>query len=57
MDRPDPGTTKLERLEENLGAAEVALTSEDLAEIDRVASEIPVEGARYPEYLERMTGR
>jgi len=54
---PIPGTTKLERLEENLGAAEIALTSEDLAEIDRAASEIPVEGARYPEHLERMTGR
>jgi aryl-alcohol dehydrogenase-like predicted oxidoreductase len=54
---PIPGTTKLERLEENLGAAEVALTPEDLAEIDRAASEIPVEGARYPEHLERMTGR
>jgi len=54
---PIPGTTKLERLEENLGAAEVALTSEDLVEIDRAASEIPVEGARYPEHLERMTGR
>ncbi len=54
---PIPGTTKLERLQENLGAAEVALTSEDLAEIDRSASEIPVEGARYPEQLERMTGR
>ena len=54
---PIPGTTKLERLEENLGAAEVALTSEDLAEIDRAASEIPVQGARYPEHLERMTGR
>ena len=54
---PIPGTTKLERLEENLGAAEVGLTSEDLAEIDRAASEIRVEGARYPEHLERMTGR
>ena len=54
---PIPGTTKLERLEENLGAAEVGLTSEDLAEIDRVASEIRVEGARYPEHLEQMTDR
>jgi aryl-alcohol dehydrogenase-like predicted oxidoreductase len=54
---PIPGTTKLERLQENLGAAEVPLTSEDLGEIDRAASEIPVEGARYPEHLERMTGR
>jgi aryl-alcohol dehydrogenase-like predicted oxidoreductase len=54
---PIPGTTKLERLQENLGAAEVGLTSEDLAEIDLAASEIQVEGARYPEDLERMTGR
>jgi len=54
---PIPGTTKLERLEENIGAAEVGLTSEDLAEIDRAASKIRVEGARYPEHLEQMTGR
>jgi aryl-alcohol dehydrogenase-like predicted oxidoreductase len=54
---PIPGTTKLERLHENLGAAEVELTSEDLAEIDLAASEIQVEGARYPEHLEQMTGR
>ena len=54
---PIPGTTKLERLEENLGAAEVELTPEDLAEIDRAASKIRVEGARYPEHLEQMTGR
>jgi aryl-alcohol dehydrogenase-like predicted oxidoreductase len=54
---PIPGTTKLERLQENLGAAEVGLTPEDLAEIDLAASEIQVEGARYPEDLERMTGR
>jgi aryl-alcohol dehydrogenase-like predicted oxidoreductase len=54
---PIPGTTKLGRLQENLGAAEVALTSEDLAEIDRAASVIQVEGDRYPEHLERMTGR
>ena len=54
---PIPGTTKLERLDENIGAAAVELTSDDLAEIDRAASEIEVEGARYPEDLERMTGR
>ena len=54
---PIPGTTKLERLEENIGAAEVGLTTEDLAEIDGAASEIRVEGARYPEHLEQMTGR
>jgi aryl-alcohol dehydrogenase-like predicted oxidoreductase len=54
---PIPGTTKRRRLEENIGATEVELTSEDLAEIDRAASEIEVEGARYPEDLERLTGR
>jgi aryl-alcohol dehydrogenase-like predicted oxidoreductase len=54
---PIPGTTKRDRLEENIGAIEVELTSEDLAEIDRAASEIRVEGARYPENLERLTGR
>ena len=54
---PIPGTTKRARLEENIGAAEVELTAEDLAEIDRAAAEIRVEGARYPEHLERMTGR
>jgi aryl-alcohol dehydrogenase-like predicted oxidoreductase len=54
---PIPGTTKRERLEENIGAAELELTSEDLAEIDRAASGIAVQGARYPENLERMTGR
>ena len=54
---PIPGTTKLERLDENLGAVAVELTSDDLAEIDRAASEIAVEGARYPHDLERMTGR
>ena len=54
---PIPGTTKPERLEENLGAAEVGLTSEDLTEIERAASAIRVEGDRYPEHLEQMTGR
>jgi aryl-alcohol dehydrogenase-like predicted oxidoreductase len=54
---PIPGTTKLERLQENLGAAAVGLTSEDLAEMERATSEIQVEGARYPEHLEQMTGR
>jgi aryl-alcohol dehydrogenase-like predicted oxidoreductase len=54
---PIPGTTKRERLEENIAAAEVELTPEDLAEIDRAASEIRVEGDRYPENLERLTGR
>jgi aryl-alcohol dehydrogenase-like predicted oxidoreductase len=54
---PIPGTTKLERLNENLGAAEIQLTPEDLREIDGAASQITVEGARYPENLERTTGR
>jgi aryl-alcohol dehydrogenase-like predicted oxidoreductase len=54
---PIPGTTKLNRLEENLGAAEIELTRDDLREIDSAASEIEVQGARYPEHLEQMTGR
>ena len=54
---PIPGTTKLTRLEENIGAAEVELTADDLREIDSAASTITVQGARYPENLERMTGR
>jgi len=54
---PIPGTTKLHRLEENLGAVNVELTPEDLREIDQAASEIDVQGARYPEKLEAMTGR
>ena len=54
---PIPGTTKRHRLEENLGAAAIRLTSDDLREIDSAASEITVQGARYPETLEQMTGR
>jgi aryl-alcohol dehydrogenase-like predicted oxidoreductase len=54
---PIPGTTKLTRLDENLAAASLALTPEDLGEIERAASQIDVQGARYPEHLERMTGR
>jgi aryl-alcohol dehydrogenase-like predicted oxidoreductase len=53
---PIPGTTKLHRLEENIGAAEVELTTDDLNEIDQASSKITVEGARYPEALEKMTG-
>jgi aryl-alcohol dehydrogenase-like predicted oxidoreductase len=53
---PIPGTTKLSRLEENLGAANVELSSDDLRAIDTAASEIKVEGARYPEQLEKRTG-
>ncbi len=54
---PIPGTTKLARLDENLGAASVDLTQDDLRAIDSAASKIEVQGARYPEKLERMTGR
>jgi aryl-alcohol dehydrogenase-like predicted oxidoreductase len=54
---PIPGTTKLHRLEENLGATNVELTGGDLAEIERAASAITVQGARYPEWLEATTGR
>jgi aryl-alcohol dehydrogenase-like predicted oxidoreductase len=54
---PIPGTRKLERLDENLGAIAVEITSEDLREIDSAASKITVKGARYPEKLEQMTGR
>ena len=54
---PIPGTTKPHRLEENLGAVEVELTPADLAEIQRAASEIPIEGERYPEQLLATTGR
>jgi aryl-alcohol dehydrogenase-like predicted oxidoreductase len=54
---PIPGTTKLKRLEENIGAAAIELTSDDLREIDSAASKINVQGARYPERLEQMTGR
>jgi aryl-alcohol dehydrogenase-like predicted oxidoreductase len=54
---PIPGTTKLHRLAENIGAAAVELTADDLREIDSAASKITVQGARYPEQLERMTGR
>src|SRR5947209_2562972 len=54
---PIPGTTKLHRLEENIGAAAIELTSGDLREIERAASQITVHGARYPEQLEQLTGR
>jgi aryl-alcohol dehydrogenase-like predicted oxidoreductase len=53
---PIPGTTKLHRLEENIGAVSVELTAEDLAEIESAAAKIEVQGARYPEELERRTG-
>jgi aryl-alcohol dehydrogenase-like predicted oxidoreductase len=54
---PIPGTTKLHRLEENIRAASIELTSHDLREIENAASKITVQGARYPEKLEQMTGR
>jgi aryl-alcohol dehydrogenase-like predicted oxidoreductase len=54
---PIPGTTKLKRLEENIGAAAIELTSDDLQEIETASSKINVQGARYPERLEQMTGR
>ena len=53
---PIPGTTRLHRLNENLGAAEVELTAEDLAEIERAAAGSSVEGERYPEQLMATTG-
>jgi aryl-alcohol dehydrogenase-like predicted oxidoreductase len=54
---PIPGTTKLHRLEENIGAASIELTNDDLAQIQEAASKIKIEGNRYPENLEKLTGR
>jgi aryl-alcohol dehydrogenase-like predicted oxidoreductase len=54
---PIPGTTKLSRLEENIGAVSVELTPDDLRDIESAASNIPIQGARYPEHVEKMTGR
>ncbi len=54
---PIPGTTKLHRLDENIGATAVELTPGDLSDIEDAASKITVQGARYPEHLERMVGR
>ncbi len=54
---PIPGTTKLARLEENIGAAAIELTSNDLRDIESAAAKIKVEGARYPEHIEALTGR
>src|SRR5438552_5686031 len=53
---PIPGTTKLERLDENIGAVALRLTADDLREIERTASHITIQGARYPEQLEKRTG-
>ena len=54
---PIPGTTKLHRLEENIGAVAVELTSESLRELDTAASKIALQGARYPEELQKLVGR
>jgi aryl-alcohol dehydrogenase-like predicted oxidoreductase len=54
---PIPGTTKMHRLEENIGAARIELTRDDLREIESAASRITVQGARYPEQLQRMIDR
>jgi aryl-alcohol dehydrogenase-like predicted oxidoreductase len=54
---PIPGTTRLERLEENLAAAEVTLTREDIKSIDQMLAETPVQGARYPQQLQQLAGR
>jgi aryl-alcohol dehydrogenase-like predicted oxidoreductase len=54
---PIPGTRKLERLDENIGAVTIELTSDDLRDIESAASKITVQGARYPENLMQMTGR
>jgi aryl-alcohol dehydrogenase-like predicted oxidoreductase len=54
---PIPGTTKLHRLEENIGGASVELTAQDVAELEAVSSRIKVEGARYPAFHEKLVGR
>jgi aryl-alcohol dehydrogenase-like predicted oxidoreductase len=54
---PIPGTTKLHRLEENIGAADVELTAVDLGDIERAVSEVTAQGARYPEHLQKLVGR
>jgi aryl-alcohol dehydrogenase-like predicted oxidoreductase len=53
---PIPGTTKLHRLEENIAAVDLELSPDDLQQIEGAAAKITVEGARYPEHLEKMTG-
>jgi aryl-alcohol dehydrogenase-like predicted oxidoreductase len=54
---PIPGTTKLHRLGENIGSVDVELSPSDLRELENAASSIPVQGARYPEELQKMVGR
>src|SRR5205807_9133985 len=54
---PIPGTTKLHRLEENIGAVNVLLSPDDLRQLEMTAAKIPVRGARYPEHLQKLVGR
>ena len=54
---PIPGTTKLHRLEENIGAAKLSLVADDLKQIEGALSDITIEGARYPEHLQKLVGR
>jgi aryl-alcohol dehydrogenase-like predicted oxidoreductase len=54
---PIPGTTKLHRLEENIGAAGVELTADDRRDIERAVAKVTVQGARYPEHLQQLVGR
>jgi diketogulonate reductase-like aldo/keto reductase len=54
---PIPGTRRLERIRENIGAADLELTSDDLAELDRVSAENQVQGDRYPEQMQRLIDR
>ena len=54
---PIPGTTKLHRLDENTGAAAITLTDEELRDIERAASDIPIHGGRYPEPMEQLSNR
>jgi aryl-alcohol dehydrogenase-like predicted oxidoreductase len=54
---PIPGTRRLERLEENLAAADVELSAEDLREIDAASAAIEVQGARYPDFMQKLIGR
>jgi len=54
---PIPGTTKLHRLEENIGAAAIALSADDIRDVDSALANAPVQGARYPEHMQQMVGR
>jgi aryl-alcohol dehydrogenase-like predicted oxidoreductase len=54
---PIPGTTKLSRLEENIGAANVILSPDEIQQLERTASKVPVQGARYPEHMQKLVGR